>query len=133
MIPEEAVEAGESVLLGYTGGCTCHEGYSGRNLIDPECTYHDVPPEVVRLILEAALPILLSHEREETRLAHLDAVVNARTVDRLEAELAQAKADLKFLRGERKSLRKHIASWESQGHTTVTLTFLKRYLAEEQR
>lgn len=43
--------------------------------------------------LEAAYPILLSHEREQTRLAHIDAVVNARTVDRLERELAEAKAD----------------------------------------
>jgi len=40
-----------------------------------------------RLALEAAAPILLSHEREETRLAHVDAVVNAETVDRIEAEL----------------------------------------------
>jgi len=37
--------------------------------------------------LEAAAPHLLSHEREETRLAHLDAVVNAEAVDRLEAKL----------------------------------------------
>jgi hypothetical protein len=34
-----------NVLLGYTGECTCHEGYTGRNLIDPECTYHSVPNE----------------------------------------------------------------------------------------
>jgi len=43
--------------------------------------------------LESAAPILLSHEREETRLAHLDAVVNAQTVDRLEAELEQARIE----------------------------------------
>ena len=36
-----------------------------------------------RAALEAALPYMLSHEREETRLAHLDAVVNAQTVDKL--------------------------------------------------
>jgi hypothetical protein len=39
----------------------------------------------MRAALEAAAPHLLSHEREETRLAHLDAVVNARTVDRYQA------------------------------------------------
>lgn len=43
--------------------------------------------EYARAALEAALPILLSHEREETRLAHLDAVVNAATVDELQAKL----------------------------------------------
>ena len=36
-----------------------------------------------RAALEAAAPHMLSHEREETRLAHVDAVVNARTVDKL--------------------------------------------------
>jgi len=45
---------------------------------------------MAREALEAAAPILLSHEREETRLAHVDAVVNAETVDRLEKELAEA-------------------------------------------
>jgi len=33
----------------------------------------------------------LSHEREETRLAHVDAVVNRDAVDRLERELEEAK------------------------------------------
>jgi len=37
----------------------------------------------IRKILEAAAPHLLSHELEETRLAHVDAVVNAETVDKL--------------------------------------------------
>jgi len=36
---------------------------------------------------------MLSHEREETRLAHVDAVVNAQTVDRLEKELAGAREE----------------------------------------
>lgn len=40
-----------------------------------------------RRALEAALPHLLSHEREETRLAHLDAVVNVETVGTLQAKL----------------------------------------------
>jgi hypothetical protein len=43
--------------------------------------------------LEAAAPILLSHEREQTRLAHLDAMVNRDTAERLERELENAKAD----------------------------------------
>jgi len=47
----------------------------------------------LRAALEAAAPHMLSHEREETRLAHLDAVVNRDTVDRLEKELDEAKAD----------------------------------------
>ena len=38
-----------------------------------------------RCILEAAAPHMLSHEREETRLAHVDAVVNRDTVDKLQA------------------------------------------------
>lgn len=46
-----------------------------------------------RELLEAAAPILLSHEREEARLAHIDAVVNAQTADRLEAELEQARIE----------------------------------------
>ena len=46
-----------------------------------------------RAALEAALPHMLSHEREQTRLAHVDAVVNAQTVDRLERELAEARAE----------------------------------------
>jgi len=46
----------------------------------------------LRAALEAAAPHMLSHEREETRLAHVDAVVNAQTVDRLEKELAATKA-----------------------------------------
>jgi len=37
----------------------------------------------MRLALEAAAPHMLSHEREEARLAHVDAVVNAETVDKL--------------------------------------------------
>lgn len=41
----------------------------------------------MRAALEAAYPILLSHEREETRLAHVDAVVNAETVGKLQAKL----------------------------------------------
>lgn len=60
MIPMEALYAAQDALLGYTGECACHEGYSGRNLIDPECRYHDVPPEAARAILEAAGPHMLA-------------------------------------------------------------------------
>ena len=42
-------------------------------------------------------------------------------------------SELKFLRGERKSLLKHIASWESQGHTSVSLAFLKLHLSKKQK
>jgi len=48
----------------------------------------------MRAALEAALPILLSHEREETGLAHVDAVVNRDTVDRLEREIAGLRSEL---------------------------------------
>lgn len=42
--------------------------------------------------LEAAYPILLSHEREETRLTHIDAVVNRDTADKLQAKLDRVEA-----------------------------------------
>lgn len=52
-----------------------------------EAAYAELPSEAMRHvnkarlrnILEAALPILLSHEREQARLAHLDAMVNRET------------------------------------------------------
>jgi len=46
--------------------------------------------------------------------------------------IAAAKAELKFLRGERKTLLKNLESWESQGHTNVTFTHLRRFLAKKQ-
>lgn len=80
MIPDEAVEAAARSMF---GGLT-------------RTKWEDVGPftkrsyhKIAREALEAALPTLLSHEREETRLAHLDAVVNAATVDRLEKRLAE--------------------------------------------
>lgn len=45
---------------------------------------------------------------------------------------AAVPSELKFLRGERKSLLRHIASWEAQGHSTMGLDFLKRHLAKKQ-
>jgi len=46
---------------------------------------HAILKEDAARILEAAYPIMLSHEREETRLAHVDAVVNAQTADKIQA------------------------------------------------
>jgi dihydropteroate synthase len=51
------------------------------------------PDHVAKIILEAAAPILLSHERQQTADAHRDAIVNRDAVDRLERELQTAKAD----------------------------------------
>ena len=73
MIPDAAVEAAWSRLAHHF-----------------DDTEEESWKDELRLALEAAAPILLSHEREETRLAHVDAVVNAETVDRLEKELAEA-------------------------------------------
>jgi len=52
----------------------------------------DAELAMARAALEAAAPHMLSHDREETRLAHVDAVVNARAVDHLEREMRAAKA-----------------------------------------
>ena len=65
MIPAEAVEA-------------------ARRAYRHEFPYDENEGYVVQLILEAAAPILLSHEREQTRLTHLDAMVNRGTASRLE-------------------------------------------------
>ena len=56
-------------------------------------SYDHAAPDVIRMVLEAAAPILLSHERQQTADAHRDAIVNRDTVDRLERELATAKAE----------------------------------------
>lgn len=43
-----------NVLRGYTGDCNCHEGYTCRQLIDPDCGYHLVPSEeAAKDIIEA--------------------------------------------------------------------------------
>ena len=41
-------------------------------------------------------------------------------------------ADAKFLRGERKSLLKLLDGWEREGHTTVTIRFLRQHLTKKQ-
>jgi acyl-CoA reductase-like NAD-dependent aldehyde dehydrogenase len=54
--------------------------------------HYTSPAEYAAAMLEAAAPILLSHEREETRLAHLDAVVNAGAVDELSKAVERVEA-----------------------------------------
>ena len=44
-----------------------------------------------RAALEAALPHMLSHEREQTRLAHVDAVVNAESLSKYETLVDELK------------------------------------------
>lgn len=55
--------------------------------VDDFATYDAFLSHKARTILEAAAPHMLSHEREQTRLAHLDAMVNRETK---QAELAAA-------------------------------------------
>ena len=78
MIPDAAVEAAAWVLYvedhlwgepWETADAALQEKYRTRAIV----------------ALEAALPHLLSHEREETRLAHVDAVVNAESLSKYEA------------------------------------------------
>ena len=61
MIPAEAVEAAAKYLA---------EKFNWNG---------ELLPETARAALEAAAPYMLSHEREQTRLAHLDAMVNRET------------------------------------------------------
>ena len=79
MIPDAAVEAAKSAVRAHA-----HVDLEAEHLIEG----------IVHAILEAAAPHMLSHEREEARLAHVDAVVNAETVDRLERELAELRSQL---------------------------------------
>lgn len=55
------------VLCGYTGECVCHEGYKGRNLIDPECVYHQVPNEEAAADIITALDAM---ERDDAAEEH---------------------------------------------------------------
>lgn len=68
-IPQEAVEAAAKAFI---------NARSADNFVSPQ--------EYAEKILEAAAPYMLSHEREQTRLAHLDAMVNRETK---QAELAE--------------------------------------------
>jgi hypothetical protein len=58
-----------------------------------EFNYDENAEYIARLILEAAAPYMLSHERQQTADAHRDAIVNRDTADRLERELLTARAD----------------------------------------
>jgi hypothetical protein len=93
MISDEAVQAAARALV---------EALKGDNTGYVDASFHndttiDISgfnlPAAVRAILEAAAPILLSHERQQTADAHRDAIVNRDTVDRLERELQAAKAN----------------------------------------
>lgn len=75
MIPDEAMEA-------------AHKAWREQAAQDGSIFEYNL-----RAAIEAAAPHMLSHEREETRLAHVDAVVNAATVDRLEREMREAIAE----------------------------------------
>jgi len=63
MIPDEAVEAAARALAEIGG-----QPHNWANYRNP-----------ARAALEAAAPRMLSHEREQTRLAHIDAMVNRET------------------------------------------------------
>jgi hypothetical protein len=92
-ISDEAVEAAARALVEALKGD--NTGYVDASF--PNDTTIDISgfdlPAAVRTILEAAAPILLSHERQQTADAHRDAIVNRDTADRLERELENAKAD----------------------------------------
>lgn len=88
MIPEAAVEA--AAKAAYVLHCA-EPGFDAEAAWDDMAGAEDWERgqwEIeARAALEAAAPHMLSHEREETRLAHLDAVVNAQTVGELQDKL----------------------------------------------
>lgn len=60
----------------------------------------------------------------ETEAAKIAEVLAANGYGKLEAP----SRELKFLRGERKTLSRELDSFESQEHTTVTIKYLRRFL-----
>lgn len=52
-----------------------------------EFNYEENAPYVAKLAIEAAYPILLSHERQQTADAHRDAIVHRDTADKLQQKL----------------------------------------------
>jgi len=90
VIPEEAVEAAVNAHGRANNPKWDHPIFGYQTFSDAQKGHLR---DHARIYLEAAHPILLSHEREEARLAHVDAVVNAETVDRLEKELAEAREE----------------------------------------
>jgi len=75
VIPDGTVEAAAE-WLPHSGDCEARP--------ERDCTCWQPRVNLMRAALEGAYPILLSHEREETRLAHLDAVVNAASLSKYE-------------------------------------------------
>ena len=49
--------------------------------------------------------------------------------DDIETLRAREVASLKRVRGELKSLGKHMDSWESEEHSTVTIRFMRQWIA----
>lgn len=92
MIPDEAVEAAAHALFEKELGRPMEAADEGLYAEDIIACREDA-----RAALEAAAPHLLSHEREQTRLAHVDAVVNAQTVNRLEKELDAERKKVELL------------------------------------
>lgn len=84
-IPDEAVEAAAD-WLPHSDDCESRP--------ERDCTCRHPRLAIMRGALEGAYPILLSHELEQTRLAHLDAVVNVATVGILQEKLELAEARL---------------------------------------
>ena len=79
MIPDEAVEAAAQALW-----TPSNEGDTWESEYEP---YKEHTRAEAKRALEVAAPHLLAHEREQTRLAHLDAMVNRET-KRAELEAA---------------------------------------------
>jgi hypothetical protein len=76
VIPAEAIEA-------------AHRAWREQAKLDGSIFEYNL-----RAALEAATPYMLSHEREQTRLAHLDAMVNRETKrDELAAEYRRGYRD----------------------------------------
>ena len=109
-IPQAAVDAAAKAHAEH-GGETHWE--------DWEQEVRDEAVADMRAGLEAAYQHLLSHEREETRLAHVDAVVNAQSVDKLQAKLDRAEA--------------LAAAWEARGEhdMKVSTSIRDEYIATE--
>lgn len=61
--------------------------------------------------------------------AHLEAELSAAGFGPVKEAKAEARK-VKRIRGELKSLGKHLDSWESQGHATVTIRFLRFWIAD---
>lgn len=94
MIPAEAVEALARVLAqeSLVEADMAGAGWDAEN--DDPAPFMPRARERAGAYLEAAAPYMLSHEREQTRLAHLDAMVNRETkADELAAEYRRGYRD----------------------------------------